>query len=128
MKGLDLVRQSLFTLRHPADLRWEGEHRHDMFSGAPAGRRNRRIARVSSPLELIQPGRRLYRFGAAGRLQMGHHILAALPGDESQQFVAQMHDAGLDRGLRKHRGDPIDKSAMSSFTTRAGTHKMVVEK
>ena len=80
-------------------------------------------------LDLVQPDRRrLDRLGAADRPQVGHHILAVRPGHEGQRIADQMRDSGLERGLLKHRGDPIDQIAMPSFSARAVNHEMVVEK
>ncbi len=82
---------------HLPDRRREGEHRNHVLPGAPPGRRNRRVALTPAGLERLEPGRRRFgRLRPVDRPQIGHDLLAVLPGNEGQRVADRMRDTGLD--------------------------------
>src|SRR5208337_895357 len=59
----------------------------------------------------LEPGQRdVGGLGAVDRLQRRHDRLAILPADEGQAIPDQMHNAGLNQGLRKYRRDRLWKA------------------
>ncbi len=96
MQALHCVR----SVDHLANLRREGEQRHDVFPGPPPARRDRRIAWTPFGLELVESGgRRHGRLGAIDRPQIGNDLLAVLPRHERQRVADQVDNAGLHRRL-----------------------------
>lgn len=68
------------------------------------------IAGAPAVFELGQPvQRRLGVLSPVDRLQIGHDLLAVLPGDKGHRAADQVNDAGLDQGLGEHRPDRLGK-------------------
>jgi transposase len=95
-----------------SDFRGEGEERNHLLPVAPPALRDRRI--FLSPRaagEILQPftcdgG----RFRLVDWFERCRDRSVFLPRGELHRITDQMHDAGLDHGLGKHRGDLLGKA------------------
>lgn len=92
--------------------RWiKGEERDHFLPCPPPGRGNRGVFRSPLFLESVQLGSGLIGGQCpVNRAQINGHGLAILPGAEVQGMTHQMHDAGLDSGLREGRRDCLGKA------------------
>ncbi len=94
-----------------ADRRIEAEERDHLLPGPAPGRGDRGVFPGPFVLEIVEfGGGHVGGRSAVDPAQVGRYHLAVLPGAEVQAVAHQMHDAGLDHGLREGGGDGLGEA------------------
>src|SRR6266446_8219302 len=95
-----------------AQVKREGEERYHLLPVAPPALGNRWIfLPPGAAVKILQPlARRRGRLGLVDRFERCRHRPPFLPRGKVHRVTDEMHDAGLDHGLGKHRGYRLGKT------------------